>query len=126
MGLEAVMICIDNSEYSRNGDYAPSRFDQQTETANLLGGTKTGRTTSWGLHSISRPRRPICSAGPRLTGVLPLHIFSWRVHGSSTCCAGGRCGGDTCTPREHLIFVVDAPRRSSAGSGRFSNSRMKT
>ena len=42
MGLEAVMICIDNSEFSRNGDYAPSRFDQQTETANLLGGTKTG------------------------------------------------------------------------------------
>ena len=43
MGLEAVMICIDNSEWSRNGDYNPSRFDSQTETANLLGGTKTGK-----------------------------------------------------------------------------------
>ena len=37
MGLEVVMICIDNSEHSRNGDYAPSRFDAQSDTANIVG-----------------------------------------------------------------------------------------
>ena len=35
------MICIDNSEWMRNGDYAPSRFQAQTEAANLICGAKT-------------------------------------------------------------------------------------
>ncbi|KAL9461761.1 hypothetical protein AB3S75_004705 [Citrus x aurantiifolia] len=41
MVLEATMICIDNSEWMRNGDYAPSRFQAQTEAANLICGAKT-------------------------------------------------------------------------------------
>jgi len=35
------MICIDNSEWMRNGDYAPSRMDAQLEAANLICGSKT-------------------------------------------------------------------------------------
>jgi len=41
MTLEAVMICIDNSEFSRNSDYNPSRLDAQTDCANMIAGTKT-------------------------------------------------------------------------------------
>lgn len=41
MVLEAVMICIDNSDYTRNGDYAPSRFESQADAVNLVCGTKT-------------------------------------------------------------------------------------
>lgn len=26
MVLESTIVCVDNSEYSRNGDFAPSRF----------------------------------------------------------------------------------------------------
>lgn len=36
MPLEAVMIVVDNSESSRNGDYAPSRFDAQADAVNIL------------------------------------------------------------------------------------------
>jgi len=36
MSLEAVMICLDNSEWMRNGDYIPSRFASQTDTINYL------------------------------------------------------------------------------------------
>ncbi|CAJ1360862.1 unnamed protein product [Effrenium voratum] len=43
MPLEAVMICLDNSDYSRNGDYMPTRFDSQTDAANLLCGAKTNQ-----------------------------------------------------------------------------------
>ena len=39
--LEAVMICLDNSEYARNADYAPSRLEAQTDAANLISGAKT-------------------------------------------------------------------------------------
>lgn len=35
------MICIDNSEWMRNGDYSPSRFEAQTEAVNLICGAKT-------------------------------------------------------------------------------------
>ncbi|KAK0717044.1 hypothetical protein B0T26DRAFT_708242 [Lasiosphaeria miniovina] len=36
MGLEAVMIVVDNSESSRNGDYTPTRFDAQADAVNII------------------------------------------------------------------------------------------
>jgi 26S proteasome regulatory subunit N10 len=36
MVLEAVMVVVDNSESSRNGDYQPTRFDSQTDAVNVL------------------------------------------------------------------------------------------
>ncbi|XVF18043.1 hypothetical protein REPUB_Repub10bG0177400 [Reevesia pubescens] len=41
MVLEATMICIDNSEWMRNGDYSPSRFQAQADAINLICGAKT-------------------------------------------------------------------------------------
>ncbi|KAJ0969951.1 hypothetical protein J5N97_022828 [Dioscorea zingiberensis] len=41
MVLEATMICIDNSEWMRNGDYAPNRFQAQADSVNLICGAKT-------------------------------------------------------------------------------------
>lgn len=36
MPLEAVMILVDNSESSRNGDYTPTRFGAQADAVSLL------------------------------------------------------------------------------------------
>ncbi|PFH61056.1 hypothetical protein XA68_18317 [Ophiocordyceps unilateralis] len=36
MVLEAVMVVVDNSESSRNGDYQPTRFDAQVDAVNVL------------------------------------------------------------------------------------------
>ncbi|KAL3527225.1 hypothetical protein ACH5RR_011881 [Cinchona calisaya] len=41
MVLEATIICIDNSEWMRNGDYSPSRFQAQADAVNLICGAKT-------------------------------------------------------------------------------------
>lgn len=41
MVLEATMICIDNSEWMRNGDYPPNRFQSQSDAVNLICGAKT-------------------------------------------------------------------------------------
>ncbi|CAI8589453.1 unnamed protein product [Vicia faba] len=41
MVLEATMICIDNSEWMRNGDYSPSRFQAQSAAVSLICGVKT-------------------------------------------------------------------------------------
>ena len=36
MPLEATMILIDTSEYMRNGDYQPNRFDAQVDAVNSV------------------------------------------------------------------------------------------
>jgi len=40
MPLEATMIVIDNSEYMRNGDYLPTRFEAQSDAVNVTFQTK--------------------------------------------------------------------------------------
>ncbi|KAF6250705.1 26S proteasome non-ATPase regulatory subunit 4 [Scenedesmus sp. NREL 46B-D3] len=39
--MEATIVCIDNSEWTRSGDYAPTRFQAQADAVNLLAGAKT-------------------------------------------------------------------------------------
>ena len=41
MPLEATMLVIDNSEWMRNGDYPPSRWDAQADAVNILFDAKT-------------------------------------------------------------------------------------
>ncbi|THV04540.1 hypothetical protein K435DRAFT_746713 [Dendrothele bispora CBS 962.96] len=40
MPLEATMMIVDNSEYMRNGDYQPSRFEAQADAVNVVFQTK--------------------------------------------------------------------------------------
>ncbi|KXZ52409.1 hypothetical protein GPECTOR_9g453 [Gonium pectorale] len=39
--MECTVVCLDNSEFSRSGDYAPTRFQAQADAVNLLAGAKT-------------------------------------------------------------------------------------
>lgn len=39
--LQATMVCMDNSEWMRNGDYSPTRFQAQADAINLICGAKT-------------------------------------------------------------------------------------
>lgn len=41
MVLEASFLCVDNSNFMRNGDFAPSRMEAQLDAVNLLSGAKT-------------------------------------------------------------------------------------
>ena len=41
MPLEATMLVLDNSEWMRNGDYTPSRWDAQSDAVNVLFDAKT-------------------------------------------------------------------------------------
>jgi hypothetical protein len=54
MVLEAVMVVVDNSESSRNGDYQPTRFDAQADAANIIFQTITNSNpeSSVGLMSM--------------------------------------------------------------------------
>ena len=41
MPLEATMMVIDNSEYMRNGDFPPTRFDAMADALHIVSTTKT-------------------------------------------------------------------------------------
>jgi hypothetical protein len=61
------MICIDNSEWMRNGDYAPSRFQAQADAVNLICGAKTQvrPASPPSLDLIDRIRLVLCEIGFR-------------------------------------------------------------
>ena len=44
--MEATVVCVDNSEWTRSGDYAPTRFQAQADAVNLLAGAKTQASRS--------------------------------------------------------------------------------
>lgn len=54
MGLEAVMVIVDNSESSRNGDYTPTRFEAQADAVSLIFSaiTQANPESSVGLMSM--------------------------------------------------------------------------
>ncbi|XP_059909741.1 26S proteasome non-ATPase regulatory subunit 4-like isoform X2 [Gadus macrocephalus] len=41
MGLESTMVCVDNSEYMRNGDFMPTRLQAQQDAVNIVCHSKT-------------------------------------------------------------------------------------
>lgn len=49
---------IDNSEWSRNGDFSPSRFQAQADAITIIAGSKTGQNaeTGVGIVDITGPR----------------------------------------------------------------------
>ena len=58
MPLEATLICIDNSEWTRNGDFIPTRFESQTDAANVIWNAKTNQhpESSVGLLTMAGDR----------------------------------------------------------------------
>eukprot|EP00493_Phyllostaurus_siculus_P004413 UN04434 len=54
------MICLDNSEWMRNGDYPPTRIDAQSDAVNLICGAKPSPTLkiqSASLRTQEKPRQ---------------------------------------------------------------------
>src|ERR1700710_284369 len=54
MVLEAVMVVVDNSESSRNGDYTPTRYEAQSDAVSLIFSaiTQANPESSVGLMSM--------------------------------------------------------------------------
>ncbi|CAG0881215.1 unnamed protein product [Cyprideis torosa] len=58
MVLESTMICIDNSDFMRNGDFAPTRIQAQQDAVNLLFHSKTRQNpeNNVGLITLAQPK----------------------------------------------------------------------
>jgi 26S proteasome regulatory subunit N10 len=75
MVLEAVMICVDNSEPMRNGDYTPTRFSAMVEAVNEIANAKINGNAETTVGLLSMAGRievhlsPCRSLGPLMTAL---------------------------------------------------------
>ncbi|KAI1373631.1 von Willebrand factor type A domain-containing protein [Hypoxylon crocopeplum] len=92
MPLQAVMIVVDNSESSRNGDYQPSRFDAQADAINIMfeSITQSNPESSVGLMSMGGKGPEVLSTLTTERGKLleGLHRTRKKISGSSHLATG--------------------------------------
>ncbi|KAI1079449.1 von Willebrand factor type A domain-containing protein [Whalleya microplaca] len=92
MPLQAVMVVVDNSESSRNGDYTPSRFDAQADAINIIfeNITQSNPESSVGLMSMGGKGPEVLSTLTTERGKLleGLHRTRKKISGSSHLATG--------------------------------------
>ncbi|KAK8049146.1 26S proteasome non-ATPase regulatory subunit 4 [Apiospora phragmitis] len=92
MPLEAVMIVVDNSESSRNGDYQPNRFDAQADAINIIfeNITQSNPESSVGLMSMGGKGPEVLSTLTTERGKLleGLHRTRKKISGTSHLATG--------------------------------------
>lgn len=69
MPLEATMLILDNSEYMRNGDYQPSRFDALADAVKTVFTTKID----------SNPENTVGVMTMANKGCVLLHLYQIRL-----------------------------------------------
>ncbi|CRK45698.1 hypothetical protein BN1723_001041 [Verticillium longisporum] len=119
MVLEAVMVVVDNSESSRNGDYQPTRFDSQADAANVIFQTITNSNpeSSVGLMSMGGKGPEVLvtlttEQGKILEG---LHRTKNKIKGSSHLATGIQVAGlalkhrQNKSQRQRIIVFVCSP-----------------
>lgn len=84
MSQEATIICLDNSEWARDGDFVPSRWDSQQDTANLLVESKTQRNAenTVGVLSMSGRRPEVLAAPTTDISKILAALHSCKINGS--------------------------------------------
>ncbi|KAF9869786.1 26s proteasome regulatory subunit s5a [Colletotrichum karsti] len=119
MVLEAVMVVVDNSESSRNGDYQPTRFDAQADAVNVVFQTITNGNpeSSVGLMSMGDKSPEVLvtlttDQGKILDG---LHRTKTKIKGSSHLATGIQVAGlalkhrQNKSQRQRIIVFVCSP-----------------
>ncbi|RDW60267.1 26S proteasome regulatory subunit-like protein [Coleophoma crateriformis] len=119
MVLEAVMVVVDNSESSRNGDYTPTRFEAQADAVSLIFSaiTQANPESSVGLMSMG-------GKGPEVLVTLTtdhgkilegLHRTKTKIRGGSHLATGIQIAGlalkhrQNKAQRQRIIVFTCAP-----------------
>ncbi|OLN95951.1 26S proteasome non-ATPase regulatory subunit 4-like protein [Colletotrichum chlorophyti] len=119
MVLEAVMVVVDNSESSRNGDYQPTRYDAQADAVNVVFQTITNGNpeSSVGLMSMGGKGPEVLvtlttDQGKILDG---LHRTKTKIKGTSHLATGIQVAGlalkhrQNKSQRQRIIVFVCSP-----------------
>lgn len=83
--MEAIVICIDNSEWSRNGDFQPTRLQAQKESANMIATNKInqGQENTVAILTMAADRAEIRATATNNLGVIMTALSDIKV--SSKC-----------------------------------------
>ena len=78
------MICVDNSEWSRNGDYSPNRWESQQEAINTIAAMKTNSNpgNSVGILAMAGPRSEVLVSPTNDIAKILAAIFNVNINGS--------------------------------------------
>ncbi|KAM8870254.1 26S proteasome non-ATPase regulatory subunit 4-like [Spinachia spinachia] len=91
MGLESTMVCVDNSEYMRNGDFLPTRLQAQQDAVNIVchSKTRTNPENNVGLITMANNCEVLTTLTPDTGRILSkLHLVQPR--GNISFCTGIR------------------------------------
>jgi 26S proteasome regulatory subunit N10 len=82
MVLEATIICLDNSEWMRNGDYFPSRMEAQIDAINVVMGWKfqSNPENTVGILKMGKGPEVLVTPGPDIGKVLSA-LHSVKIQG---------------------------------------------
>lgn len=86
MVLEATMVIIDNSEYMRNGDYTPSRYQAQLDTVEIIFRRKTNSNpeNTVGLMTMAGESSVVLSNLTTNYGQILSGLHSSKIEGQSS------------------------------------------
>ncbi|KAH8905596.1 26S proteasome non-ATPase regulatory subunit 4 [Coniochaeta sp. PMI_546] len=125
MPLEAVMIVVDNSESSRNGDYTPTRFEAQADAVNVVfqNVVQGNPESSVGLMSMGGKGPEVLvtlttDQGKILEG---LHRTKKKIQGSAHLATGIQVAGlalkhrQNKSQRQRIVVFVCSPIEESEG-----------
>tara|TARA_B100000405_G_C16671149_1_gene405881 strand:- start:396 stop:1133 length:738 start_codon:yes stop_codon:yes gene_type:complete len=84
MVLEAIMLCVDNSDFCRNSDFSPNRLEAQKESFNILacGKMQQNPENTIGLLSLAGKVPRVLATPTDDLGLLLNNIHTTSTHGS--------------------------------------------
>ncbi|XP_069651595.1 putative PIP5K1A and PSMD4-like protein [Haliaeetus albicilla] len=91
MVLESTMVCVDNSEYMRNGDFLPTRLQAQQDAVNIVCHSKTRSNpeNNVGLITLANNCEVLTTLTPD-TGRILSKLHTVQPKGKITFCTGIR------------------------------------
>eukprot|EP00730_Choanoeca_flexa_P000334 TRINITY_DN10152_c0_g1_i3.p1 TRINITY_DN10152_c0_g1~~TRINITY_DN10152_c0_g1_i3.p1 ORF type:complete len:318 (+),score=62.17 TRINITY_DN10152_c0_g1_i3:66-1019(+) len=79
---EATIVCVDNSEYMRNGDFNPTRLDAQKDSCNLICGTKLRSSPENSIGLMTMAKRQVIATLTTDLGKILKGMHSIKAEGS--------------------------------------------
>lgn len=87
MPLETTIVCVDNSDWMRNGDYIPTRFEAQHDAVNLVTGAKTQQNPENTVCVCVRACVSVCLRG-QWAALVHIRTRGVMLLRCCCCCAG--------------------------------------
>lgn len=117
-------MCLDNSEWTRNGDYAPTRFEAQSDAVSLLASAKTQHhpENAVGVLSMAGEAPRVLATPTSDLGKVLAAVRQVRVGGDVRLCASVQIAQlvlrhrENKSQRQRVVVFVGSPIREDAAA----------